>query len=86
MKLLFLVVLLLEADGKVTKRLRAVARKLVERAEQGDVPAIKEIFDRVDGRRPRRNARAFDSDRYWAPQHRRHRDRIDKSRNHVITC
>ena len=40
------------ADGKVTKRLRAVARKLVDRAEQGDVPAIKEIFDRVDGRVP----------------------------------
>jgi hypothetical protein len=41
-----------QADGKVTKRLRLVARKLVERAEQGDVPAIKEIFDRVDGRVP----------------------------------
>jgi hypothetical protein len=40
------------AGGKVTKRLRLVARKLVERAEQGDVPAIKEIFDRVDGRVP----------------------------------
>jgi Family of unknown function (DUF5681) len=40
------------ADGKVTKRRRVVARKLVERAEQGDVPAIKEIFDRVDGRVP----------------------------------
>lgn len=40
------------AGGKVTKRLRLVARKLVDRAEQGDVPAIKEIFDRVDGRVP----------------------------------
>jgi hypothetical protein len=41
-----------QAGGKVTKRLRLVARKLVDRAEQGDVPAIKEIFDRVDGRVP----------------------------------
>ena len=41
-----------QPDGKVTKRRRLVARKLVERAEQGDVPAIKEIFDRVDGRVP----------------------------------
>jgi hypothetical protein len=40
------------AGGKPTKRLRLVARKLIERAEQGDVPAIKEIFDRVDGRVP----------------------------------
>lgn len=41
-----------QAGGKITKRLRVVARKLVDRAEQGDVPAIKEIFDRVDGRVP----------------------------------
>ena len=32
--------------------LRVVARKLVDRAEQGEIPAIKEIFDRVDGRVP----------------------------------
>jgi hypothetical protein len=39
------------AGGKVTKRLRLVARKLVDRAEDGEVSAIKEI-DRVDGRVP----------------------------------
>jgi len=38
------------AGGKPTKRLRLVARKLIERAEKGDVAAIREIFDRVDGR------------------------------------
>jgi len=41
-----------QADGKLTKRLRVVARKLVDCAEQGEVTAIKEIFDRVDGRVP----------------------------------
>jgi hypothetical protein len=41
-----------QADGKVTKRLRLVARKLVDRAEEGDTTAIREIFDRVDGRVP----------------------------------
>ena len=40
------------AGGKPTKRLRLVVRKLVDRAETGDVAAIKEIFDRVDGRVP----------------------------------
>jgi hypothetical protein len=40
------------AGGKPTKRLRLVARKLVDCAEKGDVSAIKEIFDRVDGRVP----------------------------------
>jgi hypothetical protein len=40
------------AGGKPTKRLRLVARKLIECAEKGDVAAIKEIFDRVDGRMP----------------------------------
>ena len=36
----------------LTKRLRVVARKLVDCAEQGEVTAIKKIFDRVDGRVP----------------------------------
>src|SRR3546814_19677478 len=38
------------ADGKPTKRLQAIAEKLVEKAEAGDVQAIREIFDRVDGK------------------------------------
>jgi hypothetical protein len=40
----------IDADGKPTKRLRLVASALVKRAEEGDVPAIREIFDRIDGR------------------------------------
>lgn len=41
-----------DADGKPTKRLNNVAAAIVTRAEEGDVAAIKEIFDRVDGRTP----------------------------------
>ena len=41
-----------DADGVVTKKLRRVARALVEKAMSGDVSAIKEINDRVDGRVP----------------------------------
>jgi len=41
-----------DADGKPTKRLNNVAAAIVKRAEDGDVAAIKEIFDRVDGRTP----------------------------------
>lgn len=38
---------LLEGNGK---KLRAVADQLVAKAESGDVQAIKEIGDRLDGR------------------------------------
>lgn len=42
-----------DADGKITKKLRLVARKLVDRAYfDGDVAAIREINDRVDGKVP----------------------------------
>lgn len=41
-----------DADGKPTKRLNNVAAALVTAAEGGDISAIKEIFDRVDGRTP----------------------------------
>ena len=34
----------------MTKRLRLVVRKLIERAEGGDITAIKEITDRIDGK------------------------------------
>ena len=39
-----------DADGKPTRKLALVAAKLVEKAIDGDVPAIKEIFDRTDGK------------------------------------
>ena len=39
-----------DADGKPTKRLNNVAAQLVKKAESGDVAAIKEIFDRMDGK------------------------------------
>jgi hypothetical protein len=37
-------------DGKPTKRLNLIADQLVTKAIAGDVPAIKEVFDRVDGK------------------------------------
>ena len=36
--------------GNDPRRLRAIARKLIEMAEGGDLPAIKEIGDRLDGK------------------------------------
>lgn len=38
------------AEGKPTKNLYLIAEALVEKAKTGDVPAIKEIADRVDGK------------------------------------
>ena len=37
-------------DGKPTKRLYVIAEKLAAKAEEGDTAAIKEVFDRVDGK------------------------------------
>lgn len=37
-------------DGNKTKRLNIVAAKLVELACDGDISAIKEINDRIDGK------------------------------------
>lgn len=39
-----------DSNGQMTKKLRLIARKLVDKATEGDVPAIKEINDRVDGK------------------------------------
>lgn len=37
-------------DGRPTKRLYIIADQLVRKACEGDVPAIKEVMDRVDGK------------------------------------
>jgi hypothetical protein len=39
-----------DPEGKPTKRLHLVANALVKAAETGDVSAIREIFDRVEGK------------------------------------
>lgn len=41
-----------DAEGNRTKKLNIVAAKLVELACDGDVQAIKEINDRIDGKVP----------------------------------
>ena len=41
-----------DADGQMTERLQLIARKLVDKAEDGDIAAIKEVIDRTDGRTP----------------------------------
>lgn len=38
--------------GEDRKALRAVAAKLLKKAEEGDMNAIKELADRVDGKVP----------------------------------
>jgi hypothetical protein len=38
------------ADGRKTRRLSLIAEKLVELAADGDIGAIREVFDRIDGR------------------------------------
>jgi hypothetical protein len=42
----------LEINRKDADKLRRVARALIEKAMEGDVSAIKEIADRLDGRVP----------------------------------
>jgi hypothetical protein len=41
-----------DANGKPTRRLEEVADKLVDLAISGNMEAIHEIFERVDGRLP----------------------------------
>jgi hypothetical protein len=38
--------------GENHQQLRKIARKLLDMAEEGDMSAIKEVFDRVDGKVP----------------------------------
>ena len=42
----------LSAAGENAKALRTIARKLISQAENGDLAAIKELADRVDGKVP----------------------------------
>ena len=39
-----------DADGKPTKRLSVIADQLVTIAMGGDMAAIREVFDRIDGK------------------------------------
>lgn len=39
-----------DKDGKKAKKLRLLMRRLVDKGIEGDVSAIKEINDRIDGR------------------------------------
>lgn len=39
-------------DSKPTKRLNLIADQLVKRALEGDVVAIREVFDRAEGKVP----------------------------------
>ena len=41
-----------DAHGPEVLQIRRVADKLIEKALGGDLAAIKEIFDRVDGKAP----------------------------------
>jgi hypothetical protein len=40
------------AAGEDHRKLRAIARKLIDKAEDGDMQAIKEFADRLDGKVP----------------------------------
>ena len=39
-----------EADDGATDKLRLIARRLVDKAADGDIQAIKEVLDRIDGK------------------------------------
>lgn len=41
-----------EVDGETRKNIYLVAAKLVDKAIEGDIAAIKEINDRMDGKSP----------------------------------
>lgn len=41
-----------DASGEKTKKLYLIANKLVDLAAEGDMQAIKEVNDRVDGKAP----------------------------------
>jgi hypothetical protein len=39
-----------DADGRMVDQLQLIANKLADKAEDGDMSAIKEVFDRMDGK------------------------------------
>lgn len=39
-----------DVEGKPTRRIAQIAEALCAKASEGDVPATREIFDRVDGK------------------------------------
>lgn len=39
-----------KTDGSDRKRLHRVVEKLVEKAEEGEIQAIREVFDRLEGK------------------------------------
>ncbi len=39
-----------QADDGATDKVRLIARKLVDKATEGDIQAIKEVLDRIDGK------------------------------------
>lgn len=41
---------IVDGDGKPTKKLSLIADKLVDKAVDGDTQAIKEVFDRTEGK------------------------------------
>ena len=41
-----------DAAGKPTKKLALIADQLVNKAVEGDMPAIKEVIDRMEGKAP----------------------------------
>jgi len=41
---------ILDSDGKPTKRLSMIADQLAKKAAEGDIQAIREVFDRTDGK------------------------------------
>ncbi len=47
-----------DADGTVTKKLLLVARTLVDKSIAGDIAALKELQDRIDGKPPPASAGA----------------------------
>jgi len=41
---------IVDDDGKPTRKLTQIAQRLVENAADGDMQAIKEVFDRTEGK------------------------------------
>lgn len=55
-------------DGQKVRRMRRVAAALVNKALDGDVPAIKEIADRVDGKVAQQQILSGDAENPLVPE------------------